>query len=149
MKIELQRTERTEDRVLGRLSLNGVQVCDTLEPVNCIPAGTYAVIVNRSPRFGRKLPRLLGVPGRIGILIHSGNTPEDTGGCILVGIKDANGDLRSSRATLDAILTLLNASKDEKSITITDVSDDVSDGADSPADVGMQVPAADGERAEK
>jgi hypothetical protein len=37
-----------------------------------IPAGRYRVIINRSERFGRMLPRLLEVPGFDGILIHPG-----------------------------------------------------------------------------
>jgi hypothetical protein len=31
---------------------------------------------------------LCGVRGRSGILIHSGNIPKDTAGCILVGMRE-------------------------------------------------------------
>lgn len=50
-----------------------------------IPTGLYEVILNRSPKFRRVLPRLLDVPAFSGILIHPGNWPRDTEGCILTG----------------------------------------------------------------
>ncbi|GHT48802.1 hypothetical protein AGMMS49936_11440 [Endomicrobiia bacterium] len=49
-----------------------------------IPEGTYDIVVDWSPRKQRDLPRLLNVPDRDGILIHTGNVPEDSKGCVLV-----------------------------------------------------------------
>lgn len=98
MKIELKRLFIKPTYTIGKLYVNGQYFCDTLEDKvrnlsrekkvpgqTAIPSGEYEVIVNVSPRFKRKLPRLLNVPGFEGILIHRGNSPEDTAGCILVG----------------------------------------------------------------
>ena len=50
-----------------------------------IPEGSYLVLVTKSPRFGKWLPLVQGVPDFDGIRIHAGNYPDDTQGCILVG----------------------------------------------------------------
>lgn len=98
MKLKVVRKYKKEAYTIGELSVDGKYLCDTLEDrvrdltketkiagKTAIPEGEYEIIVSISPRFRRKLPRLLEVPGFSGILIHRGNTPEDTAGCILVG----------------------------------------------------------------
>lgn len=97
MKIALKRIIKGEHFTIGSLSIDGVWKCWTGEdPVRegpkiagdtAIPAGTYPVIVNLSPRLKKRYPRLVGVPGFQGILIHCGNCAGDTSGCILVGQK--------------------------------------------------------------
>ena len=106
MKITLERFIRGTEATIGSLSVDGNWLGWTLEdrvrddpnpttPQNegkvfgqtAIPAGTYHVIVNLSPRLKKRMPRLLNVPGFDGILIHKGNTAEDTSGCVLVGAK--------------------------------------------------------------
>lgn len=98
MKITLRRIAKREEYTIGRLSIDGKYVCDTLEDRvrdlskeakipgrTAIPEGSYNVVVTESSKFKRLLPRLLNVPQFEGILIHSGNTHKDTAGCILVG----------------------------------------------------------------
>lgn len=116
MKLTLKRRFRGDSYTIGTLSIDGQRFCDTLEDadrdanrngsfdggekkipgITAIPNGTYRVIVNISPHFGRELPRLLDVPDFEGVLIHRGNTPEDTAGCILVGENKVKGRVINS-----------------------------------------------------
>lgn len=117
MKLKLKRRYFGPKYTIGTLSIDGVRFCDTLEDKNrdlnrdgilsgpqekkvwgesAIPFGTYKVIVNRSPKFKRDLPRLLDIPHFEGILIHRGNTPEDSAGCILVGENKVVGKVINS-----------------------------------------------------
>lgn len=109
MRLELKRIAKREDYTIGRLSVDGRYLCDTLEDrvrdlarerkipgETAIPEGTYKVVVNISPKFKRMLPRLLNVPHFEGILIHRGNTAGDSAGCILVGENKVKGRVVNS-----------------------------------------------------
>lgn len=116
MKLRLVRRFFADTYTVGTLYINDVRFCDTLEDKNrdlnkngkfdngekkvysetAIPFGAYEVVLTRSPKFGRDLPRLLNVPGFEGVLIHRGNTPKDTAGCILVGENKAKGKVLNS-----------------------------------------------------
>lgn len=95
-----------------------------------IPTGTYEIIMNTiSPKFknrswakpyGGKLPRLLNVKGFEGVLIHVGNKPEDSLGCILVGKNNIKGQVTESTITFNKLMKeLLQAHLKKEQITIT------------------------------
>lgn len=128
MKLLLKRIAYRPAYTIGKLYVDNVYFCDTLEDTvrdlnrepkiperTAIPAGEYQVIVNRSPKFGRELPRLLDVPHFEGILIHRGNTAEDSAGCILVGENKAVGKVINSTGYEERLVKLL---KGEDDITI-------------------------------
>jgi len=144
MRLDLHRKTRTETATLGELFVDGVFECYVLEdPVRlddpatpqdegkkiygrtAIPAGTYRVVVNWSPHFQKFRPRLLEVPGFDGILIHAGNTPADTKGCLLLGkALLPNGTIKPGTSTpaFNAFFVKLTdaLNKDERAeITIT------------------------------
>lgn len=117
MKILLKRRFLGDTYTVGTLFVDGLKFCDTLEDKvrdlnkdgdlndpgegkvyaeTAIPYGTYGVIVTRSPKFGRDLPRLENVPHFEGILIHRGNTAKDSAGCILVGENKVKGQVINS-----------------------------------------------------
>lgn len=132
MKLKVERLYFKPDYTIGKLYLDGKYFCDTLEDrvrdltnerkvpgQTAIPAGHYEVVVNISPRFRRKLPRLVNVPGFDGILIHRGNTVEDTAGCILVGENRERGKvINSTRYELQLTEILERAQEMGEDITI-------------------------------
>ena len=79
-----------------------------------IPTGSYPIDMDTvSTKFrlrdwarpyGGKLPRLLGVPYYSGVLIHPGNTAEDSLGCILVGENKVKGKVINSAKTFARLM---------------------------------------------
>lgn len=120
--------------------MDGTFECYTLEDVvrdlgpngegkvwgqTAIPAGTYGVVIDPSPKFGRLMPRLVGVPFFTGILIHKGNTDQNTEGCILVARHISGPDLvtDATGAFNDLFPKLLAAWNQKNTITITITND--------------------------
>ncbi len=131
MKLELKRIALRPTYTIGRLYVDGQYWCDTLEDrvrdlskerkvpgKTAIPAGTYEVVVNISPKFKRLLPRLLRVPHFDGILIHRGNTANDSAGCILPGENKVVGKVINStyweKRITDHLLAAQNRNEDIK-----------------------------------
>lgn len=132
MELTIKRTTFARGYTEGILYANGVRLCDTLEPTDralewdgvkvrgrtAIPLGSYPITLGYSPRFRRTLPFIGNVPGYTGVRIHSGNTPDDTEGCVLVGVRDRPGTLVCSAAALANVIRLLNAQRNIR-LTIT------------------------------
>lgn len=139
MELLLKRRFRGDKYTIGHLYVNGDYYCDVLEDTDrglsndmseeqikkikiygktAIPTGRYKVEVTYSPKFKRYLPILLNVKGFSGIRVHSGNTHEDTLGCLLVGFNKEKGKVLNSRVTSDKLTALLRNCKEEISITI-------------------------------
>ncbi|MGM9720917.1 MAG: DUF5675 family protein [Prevotella sp.] len=130
-KLTLKRIAKKADYTIGRLEdETGNRICDTLEPTwrnykggelkvprkSAVPEGTYPVVITKSKKFGKYLPLLVGVPGFEGIRIHSGNTVNDTEGCILVGQNLEKGKVLMSRITLERLMKLI---ENEKRVFLT------------------------------
>ena len=129
MKLLLKRIALKPTYTIGWLYIDGQKVCDNIEDdvrdlnkngrfdngekkvyaATAIPYGTYDITLKvQSPKYKDRaqykfcdgyLPRLLNVPEFDGILIHIGNTAEDSAGCILVGENKEVGKVLNSTAT--------------------------------------------------
>ena len=124
MKLLVKRKFLGKNYTIGALYIDGKYFCDTLEDrvidvdqsgkfdgdekkvpgKSAIPYGEYKVVINRSPKFKRELPRLIDVPHFDGILIHRGNSASDTSGCILVGENSIRGRLSNSSIYEDILV---------------------------------------------
>lgn len=103
--IELKRVAYTKEGTFGVLLVDGFPVCVTLEDpwnenkknISCIPVGSYECVPHNGHRY-KDTWKLKKVPGRVAILIHTGNTQKNTEGCILVG--ERYGELDGQHAIL-------------------------------------------------
>lgn len=124
MVIEVKRKWPRSKYIIGRLYIDGAFLCHSMEPPHhgahpCIPVGTYKVTMYPSAKFKGLRPLINDVKGRSGILIHEGNYPSQTLGCVLVGNNTSVGMLTSSKAMLQKIMDKIVASG-ETTITITE-----------------------------
>jgi hypothetical protein len=141
MKLLLKRIALRDTYTIGKLYVDNHLFCDTCEDrvrdieregkvygKTAIPYGTYKVTLKvQSPKYSQRasydwcngyLPRLMNVPHFDGILIHAGNTAEDSAGCILVGENKVVGKVINSMATLKRLYGILREAGDDITITI-------------------------------
>ena len=110
----LQRLDGNDEGTFGRLSMLGKSFFSLELPdrgnapgISCIPEGVYTVRWTLSPRLKRYTYEIMGVPGRAGIRIHSGNFAgakpmflTHSLGCPLLGYKI--GRMHNQKAILDS-----------------------------------------------
>lgn len=127
MKLELKRIALHDTYTIGKLYIDGVYFCDTIEDEvrdlnkngvfdngefkvkgeTAIPYGTYEVVWAYSPRFKRYTPRLLNVKSFTGVLIHGGNTARDTEGCIILGQNKVKGKVINSKEFVNKLYPII------------------------------------------
>ncbi len=138
MELKLRRKFKGSAYTIGDLFIDGEFFCNTIEdtvrelPKICsdtsrgrsctckekvyaktaIPVGSYKITLEYSPKYKRKMPYLHDVPHFLGILIHAGNTEEDTAGCIIVGENTVKGKVLNSRATFQRLYALFEKEED-------------------------------------
>lgn len=133
MKIKLVRIALKDTYTIGKLYVDGVYFCDTIEDTDrglddsmtvseilkrkikgqtAIPTGHYKIEITYSPKYKRMMPLILNVKGYSGIRIHSGNTSKDTEGCLIVGKNTKVGMVTDSRNTYQRLFGILQNQKD-------------------------------------
>ena len=135
MELLLKRHTFKPTYTIGKLFLNSKYFCDVIEDTvrdlnmdgdlddygegkvygkTAIPYGRYEVKLTMSNRFNKVLPILIGVKGFEGIRIHSGNTEQDSLGCLVVGENKEVGKVLNSRVTMDKLMKEFESHKMEK-----------------------------------
>lgn len=122
----IKRFKNIDDGTIGEFKLmqNGEVLLDgyTLEPAGPdtttpnqdkrIPAGAYTATWSFSPSFKKELPLLFNelVSKNRRILIHGGNFPKDTLGCILIGGSFNDRGILKSKDKLNELIKLCSGS---------------------------------------
>lgn len=133
MKITIERKYKKDTYTIGKLYIDGVYLCDTLEDKDrnldssmslenilankiygetAIPYGTYSAEVTYSPKFKRDLLLIKDVKGFEGIRVHSGNFASNSLGCVLCGKNTHVGMLSESKKTLEDFMKRIEGEKD-------------------------------------
>lgn len=142
LQVLITRNWRKSEYTIGKLYVNGQQLCNSLEPIDrrlfqgqpiadiarlkvkgktAIPTGTYRLQIVFSPKFNRELIEIMDVPGFSSIRIHAGNRVTDTEACVLPGINSAVGMVTESRKyenQLTAMVKETTAKGEQAFITI-------------------------------
>ena len=124
--LTLRRVCTSEKGTFGVIVRDDIPICLTCEDpwndnrreISCIPSGTYIFKKFNGTKY-KDVWEIENIPGRDAILIHAGNTIDDTRGCILVGRSFSYlGSLPSVMQSREALQILRDALPDEGVIEI-------------------------------
>ena len=138
MKLTLKRIALRQTYTIGKLYIDDVYFCDTIEDTvrdinkngkfdngekkvhskTAIPYGTYEIKWTYSPRFKKYTPQLMNVTSFEGIRIHAGNTSADTEGCLILGENKQVGKVLNSRATINKFYPIIKEACSKGKVTI-------------------------------
>ncbi len=138
MKLTLKRIALRPTYTIGKLYIDDVYFCDTIEDTvrdlnkngkfdngekkvhskTAIPYGIYEIKWTYSPRFKKYTPQLMNVPSFEGIRIHAGNTSADTEGCLILGKNKQVGKVLDSRATINKFYPIIKNACSNGKVTI-------------------------------
>lgn len=138
MKLTLKRIALRPTYTIGKLYIDDVYFCDTIEDTvrdlnkngkfdngekkvhskTAIPYGIYEIKWTYSPRFKKYTPQLMNVPSFEGIRIHAGNTSADTEGCLILGKNKQVGKVLNSRATINKFYPIIKEACSNGKVTI-------------------------------
>ena len=141
MEILIDRKWKKDSYTIGKVYIDGKYFSESLEDKDrgltsdmsiteiknkkvygktCIPSGLYTILYTYSPKYKRLMPLVDNVKGFSGIRIHSGNTAEDSLGCILLGFNKEKGKVLQSRDTCSKFYKLIEEAiyKNGESITL-------------------------------
>ena len=129
MEITLERRILHKDFTIGEMCVDAVKETDTIEDTyriikskadkvygrTAIPCGRYSVVLDFSGKYRKQMPHVLDVPFFEGIRIHSGNSDEDSLGCIIVGEYVpgvAGGFVKNSRIAYEKLFAKMKKASD-------------------------------------
>lgn len=138
MKLTLKRIALRPTYTIGKLYIDDVYFCDTIEDTvrdlnkngkfdngekkvhskTAIPYGIYEIKWTYSPRFKKYTPQLMNVPSFEGIRIHAGNTSADTEGCLILGKNKQVGKVLNSRDTINKFYQIIKEACSNGKVTI-------------------------------
>lgn len=138
MKLTLKRIALRPTYTIGKLYIDDVYFCDTIEDTvrdlnkngkfdngekkihskTAIPYGIYEIKWTYSPRFKKYTPQLMNVPSFEGIRIHTGNTSADTEGCLILGKNKQVGKVLNSRDTINKFYPIIKEACSNGKVTI-------------------------------
>lgn len=138
MKLTLKRIALRPTYTIGKLYIDDVYFCDTIEDTvrdlnkngkfdngekkvhskTAIPYGIYEIKWTYSPRFKKYTPQLMNVPSFEGIRIHAGNTSADTEGCLILGKNKQIGKVLNSRDTINKFYPIIKEACSNGKVTI-------------------------------
>jgi hypothetical protein len=141
MNILVQRYKHAKDFTISKVFIDGQFECFGLEDERReakvmhetrIPEGRYKIVLRtegghhakyskKFPTFHKGMLHVTNVPGFQWILIHIGNTDEDTSGCLLVGLNvdEAKGMLYNSTAAYERFYSkVIKAIEQEEEVWI-------------------------------